>query len=240
MLSYAWQLLLLLQLLSSRAAESDRPPRLPMDCNAARIKCMYRVGCRKALESYLTGCRSVVNGEVERCGHFCTMTLIALTSTRQGSDLMQCDCGEDQFCQQSKQRLLPCQSAVIHATRSNTSVTCEAAQWICGADSQCGVALDYYYRNCRAMFDGRRCTARCNNSIAILQRQPRAAKLRTCQCHTSTRDDGCRAVKTNMQTLCFPSVLAESHSTASDRATGVNHITILTILTLFLHDLEYF
>ena len=81
-------------------------------------------------------------------------------------------------------------------------VTCTAAQWICAADAACATALDYYHRFCGAMFRGRKCTARCENSIAILRRQTAARKLETCACD-GTEEYDCRAIKRNMGELCF-------------------------------------
>lgn len=101
-------------------------------------------------------------------------------------------------------RLAPCRPQVQHANRNGTVVSCEVAQWICGADNLCGTALDYYFRNCRAMFAGRRCSRRCNNSISILQRQHRAAKLHTCFCDGDPQArSGCVDIKRNMNRLCF-------------------------------------
>ncbi|XP_037074820.1 growth arrest-specific protein 1-like [Pollicipes pollicipes] len=184
------------------SVDGDEQQRLP--CGLARMKCLYRDGCRKALDNYMDGCLDIMNGHAKTCNDFCTKSLIALTSTQPGHALMECDCGEDQFCRATKRRLDPCRPQVQYANRNDTVVSCEVAQWICGADNLCGTALDYYFRNCRAMFAGRRCSRRCNNSISILQRQQRAAKLQTCACEgDAPARASCVDIKRNMDHLCF-------------------------------------
>lgn len=48
-----------------------------------------------------------------------------------------------------------------------------------------------------------RCSFRCNNSLAILQRQAKAAKLATCECD-GTEPFDCEGIKNNTARLCFP------------------------------------
>ena len=50
-----------------------------------------------------------------------------------------------------------------------------------------------------------RCSQRCNNSISILQRQEKAAKLETCECD-GTESFDCTGIKENMKRLCFQEV----------------------------------
>lgn len=193
-------LAVLATLLPPSAAQQNQ--RLP--CGIARMKCLYHDGCRKALDNYMDGCLDIMNGHAKTCNDFCTKSLIALTSTLPGHALMECACGADEFCRTSKLRLAPCRPQVQYATQNGTVVSCDVAQWICGADNLCGTALDYYFRNCRAMFAGKRCSRRCNNSISILQRQERAAKLQTCACDGDAQTRaGCVDIKRNMNELCF-------------------------------------
>ena len=91
---------------------------------------------------------------------------------------------------------------MIHATQTDTVVSCTAAQWICAADPMCSTALEYYNRFCQAMFRGKKCTARCMNSIDILRRQKAAQKLENCQCD-GTEEYDCQNIKINMENLCF-------------------------------------
>merc|ERR1712018_1047562 len=95
---------------------------------------------------------------------------------------MKCNCTGDSFCEQSKVNVRACQEEVMFATREDTVVSCTAAQWICAADPMCSTALEYYNRFCQAMFRGKKCTARCMNSIDILRRQKAAQKLEKCRC----------------------------------------------------------
>ena len=77
--------------------------------------------------------------------------------------------------------------------------SCGEAKWICLSDAECGKALEHYHHNCGAMFRGRRCTERCRNSIAILRRQEKAAKLESCECRG---EDQARAGGDLDRTLC--------------------------------------
>lgn len=160
--------------------------------------CIYRIGCGNALQHYLTGCAPVLQGN--DCSETCQHALIALTSTDEGKELMTCEC-EDDLCLQSKQRVEICRSSVTMAM-NRTKVSCRIATWICNADALCQTALAYYNRYCKSMFQGRKCTRRCRNSINILTRQEKAAKLNTCQCDGFEEYD-CKGIHRNMNLLCF-------------------------------------
>ncbi|XP_075217513.1 growth arrest-specific protein 1-like [Lycorma delicatula] len=171
-------------------------------CEDARMKCVYRVGCSTALRNYMLDCSSVLHAEppVTHCPEACQLALITLTSTDEGKQLMNCDC-KDEFCTNSKARLEVCRPYVERA-HNETVVSCVVAQGICAADTQCYTALEYYHRLCRSMFDGRKCSYRCKNSISILRRQQKAAKLDTCWCD-GREDYDCPRIRTNMAKLCF-------------------------------------
>jgi hypothetical protein len=98
-----------------------------------------------------------------------------------------------------------CRPSVIYATREDTVVSCTEARWICSADAECGKALEYYHLYCRSMFRGRKCSQRCKNSLSILRRQEKAAKLRLCECEANEQIDSfqCSDIKQNMEELCF-------------------------------------
>ncbi|PSN45828.1 hypothetical protein C0J52_05527 [Blattella germanica] len=171
-------------------------------CEQARLKCAYRDGCGMALQKYMMGCSSVLHGPpITTCPESCQHALIALTSTEEGKDLMTCDC-TDEFCEDTKKKVEICRPPVLLATRNETIVNCRIAQWICAADALCSTALEYYNRFCRAMFHGKKCTHRCNNSISILRRQEKAAKLNTCRCD-GQEDYDCPGIRSNMARLCF-------------------------------------
>ena len=55
------------------------------------------------------------------------------------------------------------------------------------------------------MFRGQKCSQRCKNSLNILRRQEKAAKLRQCQCQIDEQIDDflCSDIKANMENLCF-------------------------------------
>lgn len=55
-------------------------------CEDARLRCAYRTGCGMALQHYVTGCASVLQGD--NCSDACQHALIALTSTDEGKELM--------------------------------------------------------------------------------------------------------------------------------------------------------
>lgn len=170
-------------------------------CEVARLKCAYRVGCGMALQNYMEGCSDVITGSTKKCSDHCRNSLIALTSTEEGEALMKCKCS-DNFCMDAKRRIDICRPAVQRATKNNTAVSCSVAQWICLADPVCSTALDYYNQYCRSMFAGKKCTLRCKNSISILRRQEKAAKLSSCVCDGS-EDYDCPAILNNMERLCF-------------------------------------
>ncbi|KAK2580420.1 hypothetical protein KPH14_006170 [Odynerus spinipes] len=171
-----------------------------MRCDDARLRCAYRTGCGLALQHYLTGCESLLQSD--NCSESCQHALIALTSTDQGKELMTCQCASnDDLCQKSKQRAEICRSSVT-MVMNRTRVSCRIATSICNADILCQTALSYYNMNCKSMFHGRKCTRRCRNSISILTRQEKAAKLNTCLCDGSEEYD-CKAIHRNMNLLCF-------------------------------------
>ena len=140
-------------------------------------------------------------GITDTCSRACQHALIALLSTPEGERLMECRC-TDPDCTEKKRRVEPCRAAVTWQNSPNSLVTCSAASWICAADPLCATALDYYNRNCQAMFKGRKCSKRCRNSLDILLRQRSAAKLATCYCD-GTEDFECAAIRENTDVLCF-------------------------------------
>jgi len=178
------------------------PKAESVSCGEARAKCEFRDGCRFALQNYGLFCLDLVQGKTNVCSAHCRHALTALMSTHEGKRLMKCNCTGDAFCEQTKTNVGPCQDQVLHAASPDTVVSCTAAQWICSANSECSTALEYYNRNCQAMFRGKRCSDRCMNSINILKRQPSANKLETCFCD-GTEDYDCLNIKANMETLCF-------------------------------------
>ena len=125
----------------------------------------------------------------------------------------QCDCDGEPECQVAKTKIQACKDSVLYANRNDTIVNCNEAQWICQADAECGKALEYYNLLCRSMFKGKKCTERCKNSINILRRQDKAAKLSHCHCQPNEYLDEflCSDIKQNMENLCFePEIVEET------------------------------
>ncbi|RZF44178.1 hypothetical protein LSTR_LSTR003818 [Laodelphax striatellus] len=199
--------LLVVQLLVAVAAEHEESSTNSSSCEAVRLKCIYNAGCSMALQNYMYGCSAVMHADppYQHCPEPCQLSLIALTSTDDGRRLMTCHCKEDDnYCKASKARIEVCRPGVERAHLKETAVSCQVAQQICAADSQCLTALDYYHRFCRSMFEGRKCSYRCKNSISILRRQQKAAKLDTCLCDGQDKEKHeCRKIRTNMDKLCF-------------------------------------
>ncbi|XP_064100524.1 growth arrest-specific protein 1-like isoform X1 [Macrobrachium nipponense] len=172
-----------------------------LSCEEARIKCALRGGCGMALQNYMLGCADLMSGNIDYCDEYCKNSLIALTSTEEGHLLMDCVCS-DSYCRETKSRVEVCREEVVVANSDSSVVSCSLAHWICSADTQCSTAISYYDRFCRKMFIGKECGYKCNNSISILQRQEKAAKLETCICD-GTEDFDCVGIKKNMARLCF-------------------------------------
>ena len=78
-------------------------------------------------------------------------------------------------------------------------VSCSLAQWLCEADAHCQTAFTYFLNHCQAMYQGLKCTDSCRDSLNILYRQSKAAKLRNCVCG----DRECSLIQENSQRLCF-------------------------------------
>lgn len=90
----------------------------------------------------------------------------------------------------------------MKAVKKDSVVTCDIAQLICQADATCSKAFEYYHSYCRSMFIGKKCTYRCKNSIAILKKQEKSAKLNSCRC-TGREEYDCPRIRMNMAKLCF-------------------------------------
>lgn len=156
----------------------------------------------------MVDCADLIAGRTHKCEPSCLRALIALTSTDEGQELINCDCEGSRFCELNKERIQVCRSSVLAAMADHSVVSCTTARWICVADPLCSTALEYYNRFCGSLFDGHRCTLRCNNSLSILDRQDKAAKLRTCLCD-GTEDFPCQRIQDNTRRLCFGVEIAQ-------------------------------
>merc|ERR1711892_529306 len=192
------------------------PPASEVTCNYASLACTYRAGCGSTLKQYMAMCQDLVQGVTIKCSMGCRHALIALISTNEGERLMQCTCDDD-ACLLQKSRVEPCRSEVTWNTAPDTIVSCSAATWICMADPLCSTALDYYNRNCKTMFKGKKCSKRCKNSLDILMRQNSADKLANCFCD-GTEDFECEEIRENTDTLCFEKGRDDTNVTITDDA----------------------
>lgn len=116
-------------------------------------------------------------------------------------NVFQCTC-RDPYCQQMKTRVEVCRPLVIEASKNDTVVSCELAQWICMVDPVCSSALDYYHTYCKRVLNGAPCTERCLNSVEILRRQEKAHKMNRCRCAGQTAVQ-CLHEKERMVRLCY-------------------------------------
>lgn len=185
---------LLLCASAAMAAEASK-------CQVARSKCAYRAGCGMALQNYMIDCAPLIVGHTTLCPPACERALIALLSTEEGEALVQCDCDTSDFCESNKQRIQVCRDQVLNATAPHSVVSCLTARAICAADMPCSTALSYYYDRCRSVFHGKPCTFTCKNSLDILNRQEKAAKLKTCFCEGG-EDFACQRIKQTTEQLC--------------------------------------
>ncbi|KAK7584302.1 hypothetical protein V9T40_005265 [Parthenolecanium corni] len=180
-------------------------------CESANQQCSFRTGCSMALQEYVRSCSIMLHRSPDSsviCPEVCKNALIALTSTDEGRDLMTCECTE-KYCKEAKRSVEVCRPHVMNAVRKDAIVTCEVAQLICQADATCAKALEYYNAYCRSVFVGRKCSARCKNSIAILRKQEKSAKLDSCRC-TGREDYNCVQIRMNTARLCFNQTLDKS------------------------------
>ncbi|XP_045777251.1 growth arrest-specific protein 1-like [Maniola jurtina] len=169
-------------------------------CEEARMRCAYRTGCGAALNNYMYLCNEVLTKPASSCPNECGHALIALTSTEEGKELMNCQC-EDEYCLEAKQRIDVCRPQVLRGA-ANATASCRLSQLICLADAQCATALRYYKDLCRSVYRGRKCSNKCLNSIQILRKQEKAAALQACHCD-GNEDYDCPKMQNNLARLCF-------------------------------------
>ncbi|XP_026763182.1 growth arrest-specific protein 1-like [Galleria mellonella] len=169
-------------------------------CEDVQMQCAYRSGCGKALNNYMIFCSEVLTTGTSTCPEYCEYALIALTSTPEGKDLLNCQC-KDEYCEGMKSRIEICRPQVVNGA-ANATASCWLSQLICLADSECAAALEYYKLLCWSMYEGRKCSRKCRNSIGILRKQKKAAALSTCQCNGDENYD-CKKMQNNFARLCF-------------------------------------
>lgn len=209
-------------ILSSSAIKQSSPPQVAaelankqvMSCEQAYTQCALRKACAPALKAYNDHCHELISNQTNECSPKCLDAMIALRSSEEGADLANCDCQSNDYCMASKVRSQLCKAQVDKSLDPKTVVSCSTASWICMADQSCAPALGFYYRNCRSLLSQRHCSARCNNSLTVLHRQPKALKLISCQCDGS-EDFPCLRLKTFTEQLCLNKQAAAAASSLS-------------------------
>ncbi|KAM3963261.1 uncharacterized protein ACR2FA_002623 [Aphomia sociella] len=214
-------------------------------CEKAQVQCAYRSGCGTALNNYMMYCNEVLTTPTSKCPEQCEYALIALTSTPEGKELMNCQC-ENEYCDGMKRRIEICRSQVIKGA-ANATASCRLSQLICLADSECAAALDYYRRLCWSMYEGRKCSRKCRNSIGILRKQEKAAALSACQCN-GDEDYDCKKMQNNFDRLCVHNKhgnhhkgkrkklkdLEETATSIPDVVKGADSVAALSHLTILI------
>ena len=188
-------------------------------CEQAQLNCAFRSDCGPSLQAFQAQCGYLMVGidanattppqtgtgaaaaPISECSNGCAQALFALSSSENGAELLQCDCGGSRYCELSRQRLEVCRSQVQPLLQPDVVLECSLAHLMCESQLQCNTALDYFVRHCRAAISGRMCSRRCANSLSILARQPHAAKLARCRCDGNERFP-CVSIKHNLRTLC--------------------------------------
>ena len=221
---------------------SDIPPQGKREsCDIVKSRCGARVGCAMALHNFFLGCNDLMYGDTTECSVECTRTLISLMSTEDqiGVGFMECDCEGVESCEERKKNVEVCTTSVMEAIKTlndSSVVSCTLARWLCEADSSCLTALSYYISYCESLLDGITCTPRCNNSLSILYRQPKAAKLINCSCEGNEEFD-CVKIRRNTERLCFNRDVPY-HLKGDDPNSTNSGITAVT--TNFYHLLSVF
>lgn len=187
-----------------------------------------------ALQNYMIDCAPLIVGHTTTCPPACERALIALLSTEEGEALVQCDCDTSEFCESNKERIQVCRDRVMNATSADSVVSCLTARAICAADMPCSTALSYYYDRCRSVFHGKPCTFTCKHSLDILNRQEKAAKLKTCFCEGG-EDFACQRIKQTTEQLCSRDMDNNIHvlvSSSAPRDSTCCLVLLMAFLTL--------
>lgn len=186
------------------------------NCMDARNRCISRIGCSMALNNFLIACEPVRLGSVNYCTESCMRAVVSLVTVDDdiGTDILTCDCDTAADCLLVKKRISLCSDGVLQALNSldtEETISCSLARMLCEADTSCWTALSFYEENCSNLWnrhntDSLYCSSKCNNSVSILFRQRRAAKLRSCMCDNSdpvVDEDTCIKMRYNTETYCF-------------------------------------
>lgn len=178
-------------------------------CWQAILKCHEEPECERAYSQYLLACDGNIRGTRRQCPSHCIQALIGLNNTRSGPDLETCDCAHDSECLGAKRAIEPC----LPRRHPNDAggIGCMEARQLCEQDSSCHASLTAYLAYCGQLFNGRRCSSRCKDTIQQMLFIPNGMLLNRCVCDGVERPF-CEVVKENMSKLCSigsPSVASD-------------------------------
>ncbi|KAL4658772.1 growth arrest-specific protein 1-like [Arapaima gigas] len=168
-------------------------------CWQAVLRCQQEKDCELAYSQYLAACEGNIRGVRSSCPSHCVSALVRLNQTSSGPHLETCDCGQDTQCRRVKRAIEPCLPKRYSGNASG--IGCTEARQQCEEESSCRSKLTYYLSNCGQLFNGRRCSTRCQSAIQQMLFIPRGALLNRCVCDGVERPF-CEVVKENMGRLC--------------------------------------
>uniref|UniRef100_H3A7W6 GDNF/GAS1 domain-containing protein n=2 Tax=Latimeria chalumnae TaxID=7897 RepID=H3A7W6_LATCH len=172
-------------------------------CWQALLRCQQERDCELAYNQYMRACDPFLKGARKQCPSHCIGALVRLNQTLNGPDLESCDCGQDTQCRRTKSAIEPC---MPRRYRTDPAVPadlgCTEARQRCEDEAACQGMLTSYLANCGQLFNGRRCTAKCQDTIEHMLSTPSGALLNKCICDGVERPF-CEVMKDNMERLCF-------------------------------------
>ncbi|MBN3296200.1 growth arrest-specific protein 1 [Amia ocellicauda] len=168
-------------------------------CWQALLRCQQEKDCELAYNQYLSACEANIKTNRRQCPSHCINALIRLNQTRNGPDLETCDCGQDAQCRRAKRAIEPCLPRRYPGDASG--IGCTEARQRCEEEPGCHSTLTAYLSNCGQLFNGRKCTMKCRNTIQQMLYIPNGILLNRCVCDGVERPF-CEVVKENMGKLC--------------------------------------
>lgn len=182
----------------------DLSQKVNRRCDIVRKECLLRETCANALNLVTVECSKIASESSAQCSVGCRNALASLINNDVGLQLWDCQCHHTE-CQTLRRKMDVCRDDVAAIMADTAPISCNLAELLCTADVSCLTALDYYTRLCREMFQGHFCTSKCRNSLEILLRQEKAAKLRGCRCQGQEMER-CEEIKEKTQLLCYTSL----------------------------------
>ncbi|XP_069758655.1 growth arrest-specific protein 1 [Narcine bancroftii] len=178
-------------------------------CWQALLRCQQEKDCKWAYSQYSAACEPFLKGLRRHCPSHCIGALVKLNQTQNGPDLENCDCDQDVQCRRAKRAIEPC---MPRRYTGESDLGCTQARQRCEDESVCHGAMKDYLSNCGQLFNGRRCSPLCRETIHYLLSIPNGILLNTCVCDGVERPF-CEVVKENIQKFC--SISSHSVLTAS-------------------------